>query len=231
VLTDLIVAAALGFGAGFLGSMPLAGPVAVLILDRAFRGDRRKSLSITAGASVAETAHALIVGLTLPLLLTRWPGILAIARGVGAALLLLIGALLFAKPSVVSHSDVKRRGGNFITGLAAAGLNPTLLASWTAVISAMYGEGWLKMNSLTAAPFALGVGIGVSSWLTIVVLFAHRFRERMDVRRRGRLVRGFGVLLIGIGAYLAVRLATDPEGPEAARGPGKAVAARAAGTK
>lgn len=186
----------------------------MLVLDRAFRGERRKAIAIAGGASLAEAAHAFAVGLTLPLLLSRWPAILVLARGAGAALLLVVGLLLAVKPALVSRSDVQGRGGNFVTGLAAAGLNPTLLVSWTAVISAFYGEGWLMRTSSAAAAFALGVGIGVVGWLVSVVFWANRLSGRMDARKRGRIVQGFGFFLMAVGGYIAVRLAMAPHGVE-----------------
>lgn len=190
--------------------MPLAGPVAVLVLDRAFRGASKSARAIALGAALAEAGHALLVGLSLPLLLGRWPSVLVFARGAGAVLLLIVGVGLAAKPAIVSSSEAKHRSGDFVTGLAAAGLNPTLIASWTAVLSALYGEGWISVNSWTAPPFALGVGSGVMAWMWLVVAGANRFRRHMDAERRRHLVRGFGILLIGLGAYFGVRLISSP---------------------
>jgi threonine/homoserine/homoserine lactone efflux protein len=187
--------------------MPLAGPVAVLIVDWAFRGARRSAGFLALGAALAESGHVLVVGLGLPLLLTLWPSVLSVARAAGAALLALVGLTLLLKPSVVSSSQPRQRGGDFVTGLAATGLNPTLLASWTAVTSALYGEGWLEPNPGTAPLFALGVGLGVLSWFLLVVRFAQRLRGHMNAERRRKVVRGFGLFLLGIGLYLSVRLA------------------------
>lgn len=206
----VLLAAGLGFAAGFIGSMPLAGPVAVIVLDRAFRGERRGALFIALGAALAEAVHAMIVGLTLPVLLGRWPSVLVYARGAGAVLLLIVGAVLAAKPRIVSATGAKQQRGNFVTGLAAAGLNPTLLASWTAVISAFYGEGLLEVRTSSAVPFAIGVAIGVVAWMAIVVFFAHQLRRRMNEQRRRHMVRGFGVLLVGLGLYLGGRLIFEP---------------------
>lgn len=191
--------------------MPLAGPVAVLVLDRAFRGAGKSALAIASGASLAEAGHALLVGLSLPVLLGQWPSVLVVARGAGAVLLLIVGVGLAAKPTLVSSSEAKHKSGDFVTGLAAAGLNPTLIASWTAVLSALYGEGWISVDSWTAPPFALGVGSGVLAWMCIVVACAHRFRRHMDDRRRRHLVRAFGILLIGLGAYFGIRLISNPQ--------------------
>jgi threonine/homoserine/homoserine lactone efflux protein len=181
--------------------------VAVLILDRALRGERRSATALAAGAAAAEAAHACFVGLMLPLLLVRVPSVLTLARGAGAVMLLLVGLVLAIRPAVVSRSNAKRRGGDFATGLAAAGLNPTLVASWTAVISALYGEQLLQRESVSALPFAIGVGSGVLAWLVAVIRFAQRYRNQMDERRRRHLVRGFGIFLMGLGAYFGIRLA------------------------
>jgi threonine/homoserine/homoserine lactone efflux protein len=186
--------------------MPLAGPVAVLILDRAFRGARRSAGFIACGAALAESIYVLAVGLALPLLLTLWPSLLTVTRAAGAGLLVCVGLLLLLHPSLISSSEPRRRGGDFVTGLAAAGFNPTLLASWTAVTSALYGEGWLEPVPGTAPLLALGVALGVVSWFLLAIRFASRFRDRMNAARRRNLVRGFGLFLLAIGTYVGVRL-------------------------
>jgi threonine/homoserine/homoserine lactone efflux protein len=50
----LVAPVALGFAFGFVGSIPVAGPIAALVLSRGLEGRARSALSLAAGAALAE---------------------------------------------------------------------------------------------------------------------------------------------------------------------------------
>jgi hypothetical protein len=85
-------------------------------------------------------------------------------------------------------------------------LNPTLLATWTTVVTGLNAGSLVDPSPRGAAPFALGVGLGILGWFAFLVLVVvRRFRARLEPARIQQLVRGFGWAMIGIGAVIASR--------------------------
>jgi threonine/homoserine/homoserine lactone efflux protein len=54
----VLVAAIIGFCFGFFGSIPIAGPIAALVLQRGLVGRFRAGALIGAGAAFAEAGYA-----------------------------------------------------------------------------------------------------------------------------------------------------------------------------
>jgi len=156
----VVVAALIGFLFGFIGSMPVAGPIAVLIFSRAVENRIRSALFIGLGAVIPETAYAFLAFYGFSSLLSSYPFIVPISRGAAALILLALGAS-FARRRV--HDDVRPvkaegRWGSFGLGFAICGLNPTLLATWTAV-------GLRFGLPIPLVPEIFGhVGYGSASW-------------------------------------------------------------------
>jgi threonine/homoserine/homoserine lactone efflux protein len=202
---SMLIAAALGFGAAFLGSIPIAGPLALVVVGRFLDRQYRNGLFVAFGGAVAEAAYALVIGLAFPLL-HRWDAtVLPIARGAGAAILVIIGAVMVMRPEALGGREGTSQRGSFFTGLAVAGLNPTMLATWSVVVGALYAEGLLEVRLLSALPFAFGVLVGVLGWFAVLALVGARFGRHVTGAHRSALLRGFGVVLVAAGCYLGAR--------------------------
>ena len=69
--TQILIALVAGSVMGFLGSMPIAGPVAVLVLERGLIRRRREGLGVALGAAAAEAIYAFLafwgLGAVLPI--------------------------------------------------------------------------------------------------------------------------------------------------------------------
>src|SRR6187399_1069788 len=131
----------LGFGIAFIGSMPMSGPVAVLIMTRALRRERTPALLIALGASLVEATYAGAIAFFLPLLLGKTRAVVLASLGLGCLVVTALGLLLL--PAAVSKvADSSPRRG-FLRGALSALLNPTLIATWTVAVSALSANGWL----------------------------------------------------------------------------------------
>src|SRR5262249_23335629 len=86
---------AMGFVFGFVGSMPIAGPVSVLVLGRALAARFRGAFLIAVGAALAESTYAFMAAWGMSYFVTRHRGVLHAMRGVGAVALISMG-LVFA---------------------------------------------------------------------------------------------------------------------------------------
>lgn len=203
---DLLLPLLLGFGIAFIGSVPIAGPLAALIVRRATHGDYRNGLFIAFGGAIAEGLIALLVGLLFPLFGSFVDNVVSIARGLGAVVLLGAGILLFARPNTGESVVPKRRRVSFLVGAAAAGLNPTIVATWLLVITTLYGMNLLVARVATAPLFALGVVAGVVAWFAILLVVGERLMHVITDSRRILLMRVLGLAMIVASLYLAVRL-------------------------
>jgi threonine/homoserine/homoserine lactone efflux protein len=208
-----------GLVCGFVGSIPIAGPTAVLVIERALDGKSGEAFAIAAGAAIAELGYALLAYLGMTAFLSEFPWLLPASRALGAAILLGLGLYLAARPRKprpprdAPHlpAVAQRRNplGMVLLGLIVTGVNPTLLASWSAVVTVLHSTGTLRVAPLDGFPFALGVGAGSTAWFGVVVALLHRFRRAISEKTLDRIVRAIGVALAAGGVVMAVQVARD----------------------
>ena len=206
----MILAFLVGFVCGFFGSIPIAGPIAVLILERGIKGLRREAFLIAVGATVAETAYALFAFMGMTAALSRFHWLLPASHVLGALILVGLG-LVFAlsRHSIADApppSEERGRGhGKIFLGFLVTAVNPTLLVSWSAVVTVLHATGWLRVEPLDAFPFAIGAGAGILGWFGLWLVLLGRFRSRLRKETLERVVRVMGWLLVVGGVGLLVR--------------------------
>ena len=202
---NLLVAAIFGTLIAFVGSMPIAGPLAVLVLERAVSGKRAEGIYIGLGGALAEAVVAFGVALLFPLLFALSDMVVWVSRIAGASLVGLIGLVLLVYPDIVKRPPTARRRGSFITGLVLSGVNPTLVATWTVVVATLNSHGFLGRSAAAAAFFAIGVATGVAGWMTLLALLSGKMQEYVQGHRRTQVIRGLGLVLVCAGGYLIFR--------------------------
>lgn len=215
----MLLALLAGLVCGFVGSIPVAGPTAVLVLDRALAGKSAEAFEIAVGSSISEGAYALCAYLGMTAALARFPWLLPVSRAVGAVILVALGVVLAVRPrskpraaaEVGAHlppSVAARRSvwGTVLLGLVVTGMNPTLLASWSAVVTALHSTNTIRVEPIDALPFALGVGLGSAAWFGLMVALMHKFRRSVSERALERVVRAIGVALAVGGLVVTVQV-------------------------
>jgi threonine/homoserine/homoserine lactone efflux protein len=192
---------------GYVGSMPLAGPIAVLQLSRGARGRFSEALRIGLGAAVAEGAYAGVAFWGYTTLLARHPLLLPISHGVTAAVLVGLGARFgFWRPSD-KKDERERKAGTVLLGFTVSAANPTLLVTWGAVVAFLYSKelGW--MPPAAAVPFGLAAGGGVSGWSATLVAILRKYEGKLPRKALAWGVRTLGVALAALGTWSGVQLA------------------------
>ena len=204
----MLFALLIGFIAGFVAAVPIAGPVAVLVLRDALAGNRGAARQIALGSAVAESLYAGVAFAGIGAAFDRFPVLLPITRIASAVILVIVGIYLIVRhpkdAQEVKTKDAPVRA-KWLVGLSITALNPTLIASWTAVVAALHGAGVASSNPLHAIPFALGIGLGIMAWFFVLLALVARYREKLNpnVVRRG--VQIVGGLLAAGGVAMAVR--------------------------
>ncbi|MGA2408047.1 MAG: LysE family transporter [Bacteroidales bacterium] len=124
-----------GLLAGFIFSMPIAGPISILITSNAFKGRLRYCNLVSIGASIADFTYVFIAVFGLTRLYSLYkPAIPYILSG-GSIFFIILGYKIIRTKIDIEHLEdkshltekiKKKEKGAFYTGLMINFLNPTL---------------------------------------------------------------------------------------------------------
>jgi threonine/homoserine/homoserine lactone efflux protein len=205
----MLLALLSGLGLGFAGSIPVAGPTSVIVVESALENRPRQGLTVAIGAAVAEGLYAGMTFWGLATILTSYPLLRPISRFVASALLCAVGAyLLLRRAKRTRRSDpgnAKRRGHQLVFGFTITALNPTLLVTWAVAAAALHAALPSSFTAWDAFPFALGVAFGITGWFWLLLRLACRFRKSVGPAAMNRVLRATGAVLVAAGVLMAGR--------------------------
>lgn len=206
----MLLTLAVGFAFGYLGSMPVAGPISVLVLHLGLAHDPRHALRVAVGGAVAEGLYALVAFWGLSTVLAAYPVILPVSRLVGAGLLLALGLVMILRRTGLATPAGQpgpRRGGkrSLALGFLVTAVNPTLIVTWSAAVAALHATGLVAMDQRAALPFAGSVAVGIVAWFLTLLWLVARWRERMSLAAMTRFMKVMGAALVAAGGWMAVR--------------------------
>lgn len=201
--------AAWGFALGFIASVPVAGAVSVFITQRGLAGRWRNGLALAAGSALVEGAWCLVILAGANHLLERWPVVGEVARWVGAAVLMGLGAYFLRRhtslPATGRLPEPSRRslGADLGNGAMLVAFNPMVPFNWLALITAATALG--LDPDLPPAPFAMGVALGVFTWFSALLAALSAARHRLTARQIDLALKALGVVLVLAGLYVVCR--------------------------
>ncbi|HEU4408081.1 MAG TPA: LysE family transporter [Polyangiaceae bacterium] len=201
--------------------MPVAGPIAILVFADGARGRTRSAFYVALGAALAEGLYAFVTFWGFAELLRRYPLVVPVSRALGSLVLLGAGTYLFVRGRRSDErgpaSKPAKRGGKFLLGFTITALNPTLLVTWTAAVTALSSALGHGLRTGDALPFAAGAGAGIVGWFSVLLVLMRRYREKFSPATLDRVVRGAGALLVCLGLWFAVSFAVGltRQGPPA----------------
>ncbi|OGQ77431.1 MAG: hypothetical protein A2289_16850 [Deltaproteobacteria bacterium RIFOXYA12_FULL_58_15] len=201
----MLLALAIGFAFGFVGSMPVAGPIAVLVFARGLENRFVSGIWIAVGGAVAEGIYAGLAFWGFTELLARFPILLPICRITAAVVLTILGIVFVRRRSLHESKEVTppsdRWTGSFALGFTITALNPTLIATWSAAATTLVATGTLALDRTTAVPFGLAAAVGIVAWFCVLLFLVHQFRGRFSIQTLDKIVRAMGILLLVIAAW------------------------------
>jgi threonine/homoserine/homoserine lactone efflux protein len=204
VRTLAICALALAFG--FFGSMPLAGPISLLVVSRAAHGEFEDARRIGLGAAIAEAFYAGIAFLDFAAFLSRHAFVVPLSHGITAVILVVLGVRFAAFVPQEKGNGGENKAGSLLLGFSISALNPTLLVTWSAAVALLYSKGLGETRSAYAIPFGLGAGAGVALWFTLLVAIMRKHEGKLPRARLATVVRALGVALVALGVWSGVQL-------------------------
>lgn len=193
---------------GFFGAMPLAGPIALIILSRGVEGRFREGIFTALGASLAEFGYAALAFLGFATFLAPYPWVLPVSKGMAALVLLVLGITFLRRPQTASMKKTPMGRGRHALGLGflLTALNPTLIGTWSAATTTLYSTELLDFQPNEAWFFALGVFAGDMLWYWLLLYLTNRYSQRFGTNVLRRLLQGMGVGLIALALWFVVTL-------------------------
>jgi threonine/homoserine/homoserine lactone efflux protein len=210
--TRLLLALLLGFALSLAGSLPMSGPLALLVLDRTLIGERVAAFWITLAGALVEGCIAAGIGSLLPLVLQHSSRIVLLARASGALVILVVGVALLLRPGALSGLETQRRGQSLLAGFLTTALNPTLLATWTFAVTTLHANGLLDGGLQSGLLFGAGVVLGVFGWFLVLLQLAPKASPERMARYRRAIGRSIGAILVFASALTFLRIALGGEG-------------------
>jgi threonine/homoserine/homoserine lactone efflux protein len=152
---SIITMSLAGLLAGFILSMPVAGPISILVTSNALKGRLRYCNLVNAGAAIADFIYVFVAVFGLTKLYAYYKPVIPYIFGLGALLLFYLGYRIFRTKIDIEHLDdknhvpellKKKEKGAFYTGFMINFFNPTLFIGWLTssliVISILAGMGF-----------------------------------------------------------------------------------------
>lgn len=191
-----------GFLFGFIGSMPIGGPISLLVFHRGLLARYRDGWAIGLGGALAEGAYAALAMYGFTTLREGFTFLEPLAKGMAIVLLLALG-LYFVFPHKVAPQEnpmTDQSGsswvGQFFLGLTIAALNPTLILTWSVSAAMLYSLANLTLQGSEWIAFATSVVFGIVAWFTILLALLRRFRGHFPLEVLQRVIRGLGAVLV-----------------------------------
>jgi threonine/homoserine/homoserine lactone efflux protein len=136
---NIINISIVGLLAGFIFSIPVAGPISILITTNALKGRLRYSILVNIGASIATFTYVFLAVFGLSKLYRLYQPAIPYLFALGSAFLIFTGYRIFRTKFGIEHLEdktilnekiKKKESRGFYTGLVINFCNPTLFIGW-----------------------------------------------------------------------------------------------------
>lgn len=199
-----------GLVIGVLSSVAPLGPVTLMVLRRALRGDLRGAFQVGLGRVLPEMMYAGLATFGVAVLLEEVPRVRMAIELSGALVLVVVGALFVG----VDHK-AKDEGGDdgaqarsaFGAGFLVSALNPTLLVSWSLIVGLILGVAELTPTVAQKLLFPLSLGAGIALGYVVLVWTVARWGANLEERAVEIVLRTIGGVLIALGIWHALSMA------------------------
>ena len=135
---SIITISIVGFLVGFIFSMPIAGPISILVTSNALKGRLRYCNLATIGASFADLVYVFAAVYGLTSFYSWYKPYIPYVLMVGTVFLIILGYKIIKTKVDLEHiqeknplpGKIKKEHGGFWTGFLLNFLNPTLFLGW-----------------------------------------------------------------------------------------------------
>lgn len=209
---SVLLACLISFVLAYVAAMPILGPIAVMVISRGIEGRFDEARKLGIGAALAEGTYAGIA-FGFATLFARYPAALPISRVLTSIVLAVAGvSFLRYTPKPIERSEIEKNEEGrkarsaFGLGFLTSGLNPTIIATWTAVAAGIHSRQIVEMKPWIAVPFGLSASFGIISWYLTLVALMTKYHSRLPARGMRNFIRVMGGVLLGISAWTLISL-------------------------
>lgn len=204
-----MTATLVGFLFGFIGSMPIGGPISLLVFHRGVLARYRDGWAIGLGGAIAEGAYCALAIYGFTALREGFAFLEPVAKAMGILLLLALG-LYFVIPYKLAPqenpmADQSRASsvGQFLVGFTIAALNPTLILTWSVSAAMLYSLANITFQTTEWIAFAISVVFGIVAWFTILLALLRRFQGHFPLTTLQKVIQGVGGVLVVTAVVMA----------------------------
>ena len=253
---SLVVIIFLGLFAGFFFSVPIAGPISILITSNALKGRLRYCIWTAIGGAIVEAIYVFVAIYGLTNLYNLYNKAIPIILIIGSLFLIFVG-IKIAKTKItleeitskkIENDKIKNKGG-FRSGILLNLSNPSLFVGWftssllllsfassvglnTGGLDILMYENVVNVeeipdkafetleeynlvpekqeiqntesfsNLVLSLVYAFMVGLGSFIWFYLLSTFLIKFKEKLNIVILNWIIKGLGIILVGIGAFL-----------------------------
>ena len=197
---------AIGSVVGFVGSMPVMGPVSASIFRDALDRRFERGISVAVGGAIAKGIWATLAIWGFGLVVARHPTLTMGASIVGAVALTVVAVGFFRRPKDSSGDQIRpgAEATGFIYGFAVTLLNPTLLATFSTIAAILHARNLVGSGLVHAIAFGVGIGLGMVLWFSVLLGLMRNLAGRVKPAAVGKIKRTMGCILVAIAVWLVV---------------------------
>ena len=206
----MLITAIFGFLFGFIGSMPIAGPIVVLLIIRCLDDRFRSAHLIGVGSVFPEATYATFAFWGFATFLAKYPWMIPVSHGAAAVILFALGfSLVRRRGGQKLEVDDRASAGSFGLGVLISTLNPSIIAAWTGATTTLFSTGLVVFEPVLAIPFGLGAAVGIQAWYLILIALIRRHKQRFTRGTIERAIRLFGIPVLGLSVWFVTRFVSS----------------------
>ncbi len=257
MIESFITVLILGFLAGFFFSIPVAGPISIIITSNALKARRRFCNRTAIGASIVEFFYVFLAVFGIAMLYSAYKNFIPYLLISGSLFLIYVGYKIIQTKLKLDDFEVKttvnkiKDEGGLRTGLILNFTNPSLFIGWltssflifsfassiglnTGGLDLIVKENVHVIESISEKTisdvpmqqnnndkiaeenstksskykiflsliYAFAVSLGSFVWFYNYVKFIIHYREKLKLNIVNGLIKGLGIVLMGIAVYL-----------------------------
>jgi len=155
MLESFITVLLIGFIAGFVFSMPIAGPISILITSNALKGNKRFCTRVALGATMVEFVFVLVAVYGMTVIFTAYSSIIPYLLIIGSIFLFFVGIKVFSSKMELENFSTPSSELNEITEENKGGLRTGIIINLTNP-SLFFG---VLVSSFLVLSFASSIGL------------------------------------------------------------------------
>ncbi|MEP3048674.1 MAG: LysE family translocator [Roseibium sp.] len=201
----------IGYLIGILTTAPV-GPVNVMAIQHAVKSGFQHGVYVGLGAVIADTIYAVAAIFGVSAVTSFVEGQIDFIEIVGGALLIIFGLKIWnTHPHLNKSKNGKDHGflGDATAAFFMAITNPGTILAFIAIFGALGDMRPAQGDHVGALLMVAGVSAGATTWWVIVSATVSHFRSRIDDHWLERANHIAGIVLMGFGGLIYLKLAMD----------------------